>query len=170
MDIILERRSVRNFNLDKKVDIETLKLLCKYAEAAPSARKQISREYIIITKREIIDKLEDIYVKSTMRPSKCNALIAVIGKDPSTLPCPDFQTIDLALATENIMLKATELGLGTVMLGTYPAKERTTMANELLNINDNRFVFTFVCVGYPESKDVFYDSNKIEKTTIEVIE
>lgn len=170
MDIILNRRSVRNFDLSKKIDIDTLKLLCKYAESAPTARKQVSREYIIITNQEIINKLENIYTKSTMRPKNCNTVIAVIGKDPSELPCPEFQPTDLALAVENILIKATELNIGSVMLGTYPNAERTMMANDLLNIYDNRFVFTFICLGYPIDDNVFYDSNKIEKTKIEVIE
>ena len=41
MDAILLRRSVRKFN-DKYIPYEDLVTLCKYGEAAPSARNQRS--------------------------------------------------------------------------------------------------------------------------------
>ena len=47
MDIILNRRSVRKYDLTQKVEYNTLVELCRYAESAPSARRQKSREYII---------------------------------------------------------------------------------------------------------------------------
>ena len=166
MDYILDRRSVRNFDLDKKIDKDTLELLCKYGEAAPSARKQKSREYIIIDDKSIINELENIYVRSTMRPKNCNYMIAVIGVNPDSISNPEFQPTDLALATENIMLKARELGIGSVMLGTYPNEERLLKANKLLNLDDNRFVFTFICLGYPKDKDAFYVSDKINDIKI----
>ena len=118
MDAILERRSVRKFNLEKKISNEILVDLIRHGEAAGTARRQKSREYIIIENKDIIEQLSNIYVRSTMRVNECNQIIAVIGKDPSTLPCAPFEATDLALASQNIMLKAVEYGIGSCMLGT----------------------------------------------------
>ncbi len=166
MDIILNRRSVRDFDLTKKISDDILLDLIKHAEAAGTARRQKSREYIIIENKNIIEKLSNIYTRSTMRVNMCNQIIAVIGKDLNELPCPKFAPTDLALASQNLMLRAVELGIGSVMLGTYPDEERMTKAKEALGIMDNRFIFTFICLGYPKNKDAFYDMEKFDESVI----
>jgi nitroreductase len=166
MDAILERRSVRNFNLNKMIPNEILVDLVRYGEAAGTARRQKSREYIIIENKKIIEELSNIYTRSTMRVNECNQIIAVIGKDPNTLPCPSFEAADLALATQNIMVKAVEYGIGSVMLGTYPDEERTSKANKVLDLKDNKFVYTFICLGYPKDDNAFYDMKKFDESVI----
>ena len=166
MDAILERRSVRKFNLEKRIPNEILVDLIRHGEAAGTARRQKSREYIIIENKDIIEKLSNIYVRSTMRVNECNQIIAVVGKDPATLPCAPFEATDLALASQNIMLKAVEYGIGSCMLGTYPDKERLEKTKEVLNLKDNKFVFTFICLGYPKDENAFYDMNKFDDDVI----
>ena len=87
-------------------------------------------------------------------------MIAVIGKKNDELPCKEFQAIDLACATENIMIEAVDKGIGSVMIGTYPIEERIKNANQVLGLNDGRFVFTFICLGYPLDKDCFIEREK----------
>ena len=160
MSIVTKRRSVRKFDLTKKIPNSILEELIMAGEEAPRARRQDSREYVIINKQEIInEELAKIY-KCTMIIEECNTMIGVIGKNPDDLPCPSFQPIDLACATENIMVEAVNKGIGSVMLGTYPDKERVEKANNILGINDGRFVFTFICLGYPIDKDCFYEKNQ----------
>ena len=169
MDIVLLRRSVRNFDLDKKIPNDILIDLIRHAEAAGTARRQKSREYIIIENKELISKLSTIYVKSSMNVSLCNQMIAVIGKNPEEISNPAFQPTDLALATENLMVYAVEKGIGSVMLGTYPDKERLNAVNKLLNLENGKFVFTFVCLGYPKDENAFYDMNKFDESVISYI-
>ena len=168
MDTILLRRSVRKFK-DELIPYEDLLTLCKYGEAAPTARNQRSREYIIIENKEIINELSNIYQRSTMRVNECNQMIAVIGKDPKELPSPAFEEQDLSLATENIMLKACEMGIGSVMLGTYPMEERYIPVNKILNVTDNKFVFTLICLGYPIDENAFFDKDKFKPEMVKHI-
>ena len=166
MDAVINRRSVRSFNLDKMISNDILVDLVRAGEAAGTARRQKSREYIIIEDKNIIEKLSEIYTRSTMRVNECNQIIAVIGKDPATLPCAPFEATDLALASQNIMLKAVEYGIGSCMLGTYPDKERLEKTKEVLNLKDNKFVFTFICLGYPKNENAFYDMQKFDEEVI----
>ena len=159
MSIVTKRRSVRKFDLTKKIPDSVLEELCMAAEEAPTARRQDSREYIIINKQEIINEIAKLY-KCSMIIEECNTMIAVIGKNKDNLPCPDFQGIDLACATENIMIEAVDKKIGSVMIGTYPVKERIENANKILGLDDGRFVFTFVCLGYPIDNDCFFEKNK----------
>ena len=168
MDAILLRRSVRKFN-DKLIPYDYLITLCKYGEAAPTAKNQRSREYIIIENKELILKIFEIFKSSTMQVKEANQMIAVIGKDLNSLRAPLFAVQDLSLATENIMIKACEMGIGSVMLGTYPMEERYLKANELLNLEDNKFVFTFICLGYPKEDNAFYDKEKFNLDMVKYI-
>jgi len=165
MDIILNRRSVRKYNLDKKIDYDTLVDLCRHAEAAPSARRQESREYIIIDDQAIINELS-LVSKGSMILSECNTVIAVIGKNPEGLTTPHMQPQDLSAATENILLAATQKGLGSCWIGIYPLEDRLEAAGKILNIKDNKFVFSLVALGYPLNDDCFYDANKLKMENI----
>lgn len=165
MDIILNRRSVRKYNLDKKIDYDTLVDLCRHAEAAPSARRQESREYIIIDDQTIINDLS-LVSKGSMILSECNTVIAVIGKNPEDLTTPHMQSQDLSAATQNILLAATQKGLGSCWIGIYPLEDRLEAAAKILNIKDNKFVFSLVALGYPLNDDCFYDANKLKMENI----
>ena len=161
MDYILNRRSVRKFDLSKKISDEELFELCRYGEAAPSARRQSSREYIIINKQEVINELSKIS-KGSMILSECNTVIAVVGKNPSSLVTPHMQNQDLSAAVENILLAATSKGYGSCWIGIYPLEERIEPAKKILKINDNRFVFALIALGYPLNSNCFYDANKLK--------
>lgn len=165
MDVILNRRSVRKFDLSKKVSFETMLKLCKYGESAPSARRQKGREYIIIDDLGMISKLSDISKGATILKN-CEACIAVIGRNPESLVTPDMQFQDLASSVENILLAATNMGIGSCWIGVAPIEERTNLANEILNVKDGAFVFALIALGYPESNDAFYEVDKLEENMI----
>lgn len=159
MDIILNRRSVRKYDLTQKVEYNTLVELCRYAESAPSARRQKSREYIIVDDKKIIDELS-LVSKGSMILSECNTLIAVIGKNPSELVTPHMQVQDLSAATQNILLQATNLGIGSCWIGIYPHEDRVNPCKKILGITDERFVFSLIALGYPLNENSFYDAEK----------
>ena len=60
--------------------------------------------------------------------------------------------IDMAIATENILLEAESLGLGAVMLGIAPFEERMKAVEEILNLPENFRAFTIIPIGYPKHK------------------
>ncbi|MBQ9899612.1 MAG: nitroreductase family protein [Acholeplasmatales bacterium] len=165
MDEILERRSIRKYDLSKKISKDTLVELCKYAESAPSARNQKSREYVIVTDKELINKLSTIMV-GTMILAECDNVIIVVGKDPKTISRPEFQPQDLSAATENILIAAAKKGIGSCWCGVYPIEERIMIINELLGINDGRFAFSIIALGYPKDINEFRDKNKFSEDLV----
>ncbi len=161
MDYILNRRSVREFDLTKKISLADLKLLCKYAEAAPSARNQRGREYIIVDDQDVINKLATVS-KGSMVLSRCNTLIAVIGKPLESLATPHMLTQDLACAVENILLKATEMGYGSCYIGINPLEERIVSCDEILGVTGGAHTFALIALGYCNKKE-FYDKDKFDE-------
>ena len=159
MDAVFNRRSVREYDLTKKIEYKTLSFLCEAAEAAPSARNQSSRDYIIIDDEKIVHAL-------SMVLAKCNTAIAVIGRNKETLSTPHMQEQDLACAVENILIKATELGLASCYIGVFPLEERMNGCNQVLGVKDGAFTFAIVALGYPFNENVFYDKKKLKDDLI----
>ena len=159
MDEILFRRSIRKFDLNKKISYDDLLNLCRYGEAAPSAKNQKSREYIIVDDKSIIDELSTV-AKGTMILSECNTVIVPVGKNPNTIERPEMQVEDLSAATENILIAATKMGFGSCWCGIYPINERVSAVNKILNIENDNFAFSIIALGYPKNMDDFKDKNK----------
>ena len=148
MDAIKLRRSIRKFDLTKKIPYDTLIELCKYASYAPTARRQIDKEYVIIDSADVINEMAKL-PHGTLKYEDCNTYIALIAKNPKDLTIPGMMPIDLGMAAENILIKATDLGLGSCYLGVYPNEERMKMFNELLGVKDSKLVFGVIALGYP---------------------
>lgn len=159
MKTILKRRSVRKFDLSKRISSDILIKLCKAGEAAPSARNQRGREYVIIDDTKVIQKLSQVSVGAKVLEG-CTAVIAVIGKDPKALATPLMQDQDLSCAVENILLAATSLGVGSCYIGIYPIEERMISCNKILGVKDSAFTFALIALGYPEDANAFYEKDK----------
>ena len=163
MDIILNRRSVRKYDLTKKVTYEDMLDLCKYGEAAPSARRQKGREYIIIDDLSIISKLSTIS-KGALILQNCESCIAVIGRNPETLVTPDMQPQDLSAATQNILLMATELGLGACWNGIHPQINVVERIRKILELDENVVPLSLIHIGYMDEEknpNSGFDENRV---------
>ena len=60
--------------------------------------------------------------------------------------------VSSARATENILLAATALGLGSVWLGIYPGEDRVRRISELLKIPENIVPLCLISIGHPAEK------------------
>lgn len=165
MDIILNRRSVREFDTTKRIPYADLVQLCRYGEAAPSARNQKSREYIIIDDDKIILELSKIS-KGSMLLTQCNTVLAVIAKNSADLSTPHMQEQDLACAVENILLGATQMGYGSCYIGIAPLEDRIQGCDQVLGLGNGNHVFALIALGYPAKDNAFYDKEKFDESMV----
>jgi nitroreductase len=73
---------------------------------------------------------------------------------------------DCSAATENILLAATALGLGSVWLGVHPRLERKEALRQLFELPDNIEILSMIAIGYaaetkPERTQ--YDASRIRQ-------
>ncbi|MBM3188713.1 MAG: nitroreductase family protein, partial [Chloroflexi bacterium] len=83
--------------------------------------------------------------------------------DPSV---PGYWVQDLSAATENILLAATGLGLGSVWCGVYPREARVKAVRDILGIPEDIVPFAYVAVGHPaEHKEprTQYDASRVHR-------
>ena len=164
MNAIFNRVSVRQFE-DKEVPNGLIVKILRAAMAAPSAVNQQPWEFYVTTDKEIITKLSQVTPYAA--PAKNAPVVIVPCYRTDNLSVPQMVEIDMAIATENILLEVEELGLGAVMLGVAPAEDRMKAVAEILNLPENFKAFTIIPVGYPKNKHPQED--RYEPSKIHVI-
>ena len=150
IDTIYARRSIRKFQ-ERPVEKEKLETLLKAAMAAPSARNGKPWEFVVVTQPEGMKK-----IRSVMVFGRYNAPAAIIVcGNTSFLKRPlstGFWVQDCSAATENILLAAVELGLGTVWLGVHPIPNFSKQVSRVLGLPKAVQPLNVIYVGYPDEE------------------
>ena len=147
IETIYARRSIRKFQ-ERPVEKEKLETLLKAAMAAPSARNGKPWEFVVVTEPEGMKK-----IRSVMVFGRYNAPAAIIVcGNTSFIRRPvvnNFWVQDCSAATENILLAAVELGLGTVWLGVHPIHNFSKQVSRVLQLPNAVQPLNVIYVGYP---------------------
>jgi nitroreductase len=144
--LIFKRRSIRRFK-DEPLPDEAISQLLKAAMAAPSANNIKAWHFVVITKRELLDQLAEIHPYGKML-KEAAAAILVCG-DPQKQSVTGYLYMDCAAATQNILLEATSLDIGSVWLGVYPREARMSEIGSFLKIPETIIPVSLVALGYP---------------------
>ena len=147
---ILKRRSIRKFKKDE-VTNEIIQDLLECAMAAPSACNKQPWEFFVIKNPELLEKVKHIG-RYTNFNSPC--VIVVCGNRDRTLSKRenDFFIQDCSAAIENILLRATSLGLGTVWCGIIPMEITYKKAKEVLELPENIEPLGMIHIGFPDEE------------------
>jgi len=149
---IKTRRSIRKYLKDDISD-EQINILLEAAMYAPSAGNAQPWHFIVIRDRETMNKIPTFHPYAKML-YEAPAAILVCG-DLSSEKYPGRWVMDCSAATQNILLAAHTIGLGTVWIGIYPSEERMLPIIELFRIPANIIPVSLIAVGYPnENKEV----------------
>lgn len=153
IDSILKRRSVREYS-DSPVSDEVIIDIIKAAQFAPTAHNNKSVEFLVVKNKESIDKLYKIIaLKQEFLRQVPVVLIPTINIDKSGLPIQD-----LSVATENMLIQATALGLGTVWKNID--QEEAGKIKEYFNIPINFMVINIIPLGYPKETPIEHNSER----------
>ena len=111
LDLMLARRSIRRFTA---VDVspEDEQKLIDAAFAAPSANNARPWPFVFVRDSGVRARLKNMH-RWTWMLGKAPLVVAVLGKNDGN----PWWIEDCAAATENILLEATALGLGSVWCG-----------------------------------------------------
>lgn len=156
MDAIFKRRSIREF-LDRKIKEDDLKAIIKAGMNAPSAYNTRPWHFVIIEDKKILAKITKINVLAPMLLESSHAIAVCAEKKTK------YWAQDAAAATENILLGATELGIGSCWIGVYPHHMEATI-KKLLGIPYRTKLFSIVALGYAKEKkeaNDFYEEEKV---------
>jgi len=159
MDAITYRRSVRTFT-DHYVTDEEIRDVLEAARRAPSWANTQIWEFIVVRDRELIRQVTETY--SATNPSRnCSASSSAIilacaktgvsgckeGKERTKFH--EWFMLDMGMAVQNLCLRAHELGLGTVVVGSM---DHDACAKILL-LPEGYEVVAAIPIGRPASAD-----------------
>ena len=150
---IMTRRSIRNYK-EGAVARETMDEILNCGINAPSGMNRQSWEVRVIDNPETIARFKSLLVASNpdTKPEAVEGCfrgaptLVFVANDPSY----DFSPIDCGLLSENIMLSAWSLGVGSVCLGSpirYLAK--SPEAIQMLGFSEGYVPIICIGLGYP---------------------
>jgi len=157
------RRSVRNYDV-KKVDDAKVEKILRAAMQAPSAVNQQPWEFIVVRDKQTLKEIAQMSPYSKMI-EKADGIIITLGNTQG-LAASNMWEQDMAAATQNMLLEATELGLGTVWLGVSPLKERMEFIASRFNLASHLLPFSIVVFGYPEKEDANKYIDRFDPTRV----
>jgi nitroreductase len=147
LDHIFQRRSIRRYH-EKPVEEEKLDQLLQAGMAAPSASNARPWEFVVITNDKAIGRFrEHLQYGKFYTPV---AIVVCANPHLNTIKKPDafdFWVQDCSAATQNILLAAAGLGLGTCWLGIYPREERIKFVREVAGLPETVIPLNVICVG-----------------------
>ena len=142
-DSIVKRASVREYQ-SKPVPKDLLEKLVDAGRRAPTARAVEPWEFVVITRKETLQKLGQIATSGSFIKG-ATACIAVFCKDTK------YYLEDGCAATENILLVAAELGLGAC----WVAGDKKPYAGEITGFlgapSDFKLV-SMISLGWPKEE------------------
>jgi nitroreductase len=150
-EVVEKRRSVRCY---KKTPVENEKVL-RILEAArfgPSAANRQPCHFIVVTNPEVRKSLSKAYSADWFLQAPAVIVCCANPKEAwRRWDREEYWKVDAAIAMQNLILTATELGLGTCWIGAFKEKE----VKKALNIPKNIRVVAMTPLGYPgETKTV----------------
>jgi len=163
-EVLLKRRSVRKFT-EESVSEEHINELLHAAMSGPSACNKMPWEFYVVSNKEVLEQL-----KSASKFTKMQAPLAIIvcGNLSHALPMQlaDYWIQDCSAATENILLRATDLGLGAVWCGIHPQKRAEQKVAEILDLSKKEIPLNIILIGHPaeepEARDQ-YDEKRVHR-------
>lgn len=143
---IFQRRSVRLYE-DRPVEEEKIQLLLRAAMQAPSAMNQQPWEIIVLENK---DKMKELAQGLDYGKMLAQAPLSfVMMGNTENLKSPLRWPQDLAAAVQNVLLEATELGLGSVWVSLYPDELRINLIRDVLGVAEPLVPFNIIALGYP---------------------
>ena len=173
LEAIKTRRSIRKYKPDP-IDDETLGKVMEAARWAPSWANTQCWRFIVVRDSRIKEQLaETISEKNAAIPAILSAPLAIAmcaklgragyyGGDKLATDKGDWFMFDVALATQNLLLAAHALGLGTVVIGAFHARK----AAGLLEVPEGFCVVALIPLGYPDQEPVLRPRKELSEIVL----
>ena len=148
-DAIKNRRAYRSFE-PVKITKGIISDLAECARLSASCFNNQPWKYVFVYERGMLEKIHEALSAGNEWAKKASMIIVVLGKKDDDCVIYDriYYRYDIGMATQNIILRATELGLVAHPIAGYSPKK----TKEILNIPKDFDVITLVILGKHSKK------------------
>ena len=151
---IMARRSIRKYKAEP-VSRETMDTILMCGINAPNGMNRQSWEVRVVDKPEVMAEIKE-YMKAANPDVKPEMIEGCFRGAPTMVfvandPAYDFSAIDCGLLSENIMLSAWSLGVGSVCLGS-PVRFLMNSPEAMDRLGFSEGYTPIICIGlgYPD--------------------
>lgn len=131
-EAIQKRRTIRRYVPGKTVPREQIREIVEAGMLAPNAANRRPWEFFVLESAENISRVVNAHPNGKMLQD-CSALIVVCGRRDLNKPMPEpFLYLDCAASMAQMLLTATDLGLGCGWLGAYPDPQKMADIQDML--------------------------------------
>lgn len=160
-ELLVRRHSIRRYT-DAAVNPDDVKTILEAALLAPSSKSARPWQFVIVEKREDLERLAGCKAFGTRPISTC-ALGVVVCADPDK---SDMFIEDMSIAAAYMQLQATALGLGACWIQvrnrfTSDGEAAEDIVRETLGIPENMIVECIVTIGVPDEQRRPVDTDKL---------
>ena len=153
INAIFQRRSIRKFT-EQPVEKEKVQLLLQAGMAAPSATNSQPWEFIVVDDADVLKKLKQNLPLARYNSPLCMVVCGSPEITTKKTAARMFWIQDCSAATENILIAAVGLGLGTVWCGVHPVFIFEGRIRAVLGIPRKVIPLGVIQIGYPaENKE-----------------
>jgi nitroreductase len=146
LDFLLDRRSIRRYT-GQRIEQGTLEAILRAAMYAPSAVNRQPWHFVVVEDRSVMERIMEVHPHAGMLSAASHAII-VCG-DEHLQHGDGYWVVDCGAATQNILLAAHLLGLGSCWVGLHPREDRKSAIASLLGLPAHVKPFALVALGYP---------------------
>lgn len=152
--VLEKRRSVRKYE-NKPVEEEKIREMINAAACAPSWKNSQTARYYVVSDEEILSRVKSALPEFNQN-NVSNAPVLIVSSfvhnrsgferdgNPTNELGNGWGCYDCGLSNMNLLLKATELGLSTLVMGIRDAEKLT----EILDIPESETIVSVIGVGY----------------------
>ncbi len=148
-DVFFTRRSVRNYT-NQIIEQEKMDYILRAAMYAPSANNKRSWQMIVVDDKKLFEQINNVHPYASMILEASHAI--VVCGDLSIDIAGRRWMQDCAAATQNILLSAAFVGVGSCWLGVAPEEDRMQGIVDIFTIPDHVKPFSIVTLGYPKTE------------------
>lgn len=142
---IRTRRSIRKYT-DKAVPDSAIEEILRAAMYAPSAVNRQPWHFIVVSDREMFNRIMEIHPNASFLETASKAIL-VCG-DEQLQHDDGYYVVDCGAATQNLLLAAHMLGIGSCWIGVHPRVERKRRFSELFGLPEHVHPYALVSLGY----------------------
>ncbi len=146
-DAIRARRNVRQYT-DQPIARENLERILEAGRRAPSSNNWQPWNFVVVTDREQLTELAKVWERGGRHIAQSAATVALVGQQPEDETRHEWLLYDFGQATANMMLEATDLGIGS----GHSAVMDQEQAQRVLGFPDGYLAVYLIGLGYPADR------------------
>lgn len=145
-DAVTARRNVREF-ADREIPDADLDRVLESGRIAPSSQNNQPWDFVLVTDRELLGKLSEVW-RGGAHIARAAAAVAVVIPDEEESRARERNRFDIGQAAMQMMIVAADLGIGS----GHSAVGDQDLARSVLGVPDGKLVAFVIDLGYPADR------------------